>query len=86
MKKRGTTLTTLGNCILAFASTNTKSLRVSARIGALLLALGILLDVAELEADTAGSTILSKVFGNFCGSINRVVLNSARVEYKIENV
>jgi hypothetical protein len=57
-------LTTLATGILAFTSTNTKSMRVSTGIGAFLLTLGIVLDEAELEAYATRSTVLTKVLGD----------------------
>lgn len=78
-ENESTTLATLDICILAFAYTNTKGLRVPARIDAFLLALGIVLDLAELEAYATGSTVLAKVLGNVCRSINRVVPSCAGI-------
>jgi hypothetical protein len=69
------------NGILAFTSTSTdaKSLRVSARVGTFLLALGVVLDSAELETYAAGGTVLAKVLRNVCGGINRAFLKHCRV-------
>lgn len=58
ISRKSTTLATPGISI----STDTKSLRVSASISAVLLALGILLDLAESESYATRSAVPSEIF------------------------